>query len=236
MQTRRQFVARAGTAAAAAILAPAGARPGPAPRRSRAAGSFAEGVHVRRPDAAGDHALVAPARRRRARRGRARGGARQGLPPRRRAQAHRDVEAPRPRAQGARRAACKPHEQYYYRFATRTTDGPVGRFRTALPADSHQPVRFAFWSCQDYTHGFYNAHDVLAHEDLDFVVCLGDYIYAESYHVAGRRTGCATTGSAARARTPSIVREAITLDDYRAKYTLYRSDPALRSVHASSRR
>ena len=73
-----------------------------------------------------------------------------------------DLGRPGPRAEGARHRASSAHEQYYYRFSTRTTDGPVGRFRTALPADSRQPVRFAFWSCQDFTHGFYNAHDVLA--------------------------------------------------------------------------
>ena len=43
-------------------------------------------------------------------------------------------------------------------------------------------MRFAFWSCQDYTHGYYNAHEAMAREDLDFVVCLGDYIYDETYH------------------------------------------------------
>ena len=91
-------------------------------------------------------------------------------------------------------------------------------------------MRFAFWSCQDFTHGFYNAHEVMADEDLDFVVCLGDYIYAETTRSAG------ATG---RPRRPDrqhgpdrARREAITLDDYRAKYRLYRSDPALRRVHA----
>ena len=30
----------------------------------------------------------------------------------------------------------KPHEQYYYRFSTNGSHSDVGRFRTALPADS----------------------------------------------------------------------------------------------------
>ena len=72
-------------------------------------------------------------------------------------------------------------ERYYYRFETRGAESRVGRFQTALPADSEQPVRFAFFSCQEYAHGFYNAHAAMAKEDLDFVVCLGDYIYAEVY-------------------------------------------------------
>src|SRR6185503_19298281 len=128
----------------------------------------------------------------------------------------------------ARVTGLNAHEQYYYRFSTRTTDGPVGRFRTALPPDSRQPVRFAFWSCQDFTHGFYNAHEVLAEEDLDFVVCLGDYIYAETEERGATAVRADRIGSTG----PTGTREAITLDDYRAKYRLYRSDPALRRVHA----
>ena len=50
-------------------------------------------------------------------------------------------------------------------------------------------MRFAFWSCQDYTHGYYNAHEAMAREDLDFVVCLGDYIYDETYHTVKDGTG-----------------------------------------------
>ena len=50
---------------------------------------------------------------------------------------------------------------------------PIGRFQTALPDDSNETVRFGFFSCADYTHDFYNAYDRLAHEDVDFVVCLG---------------------------------------------------------------
>jgi alkaline phosphatase D len=131
----------------------------------------------------------------------------------------------------ARVSGLAPHEQYFYRFSTATTDSAVGRFRTALPADSRQPVRFAFYSCQDFTHGFYNAHEVLADEDVDFVVCLGDYIYAETYHsVRGTHTGVRDDPIGRSGPNTAIVREALTLRDYRRKYALYRSDPALRRV------
>jgi alkaline phosphatase D len=98
-------------------------------------------------------------------------------------------------------------------------------------------VRFAFWSCQDYTHGYYNAHELLAKEDLDFVVCLGDYIYDESYHTVKDGTGVRDdrTGKAQQASGQAgvdYVRAAETLDDYRAKYALYRSDESLRKVQA----
>ena len=85
----------------------------------------------------------------------------------------------------ARVGGLRPHEQYFYRFSTRGENSPVGRFRTALPPDSRQPVRFAFFSCQDYTFGYFNAHNLLAEEDIDFVVNLGDYIYAEAYYAPG---------------------------------------------------
>ena len=125
----------------------------------------------------------------------------------------------------------QPHTEYFYRFATAADDSPVGRFRTAAPADSNEPVRFAFWSCQDYTHGYYNAHELMAREDLDFMVCLGDYIYAETYHTRRGGTGVRDDKIGSASRDLSHYREAITLEDYRRKYELYRSDEALRRVH-----
>ena len=122
----------------------------------------------------------------------------------------------------ARVAGLRPYEEYYYRFATRDEQSPIGRFRTALPPDSNQPVRFAFFSCQDFTFGYFNAHALLAKEDLDFVVCLGDYIYAEDYYPVGPTGGV----------RDDPVGTAETLDQYRAKYAAYRTDPNLRRVHA----
>ena len=122
----------------------------------------------------------------------------------------------------ARVRGLKPYEQYFYRFHTRSSESRVGRFRTALPADSNQPVRFAFFSCQEYAHGYFNAHAVMAKDDLDFVVCLGDYIYAEEYHKPG--------GTGVRKDKVGV---ATTLDDYRGKYALYRTDPNLQDVHAA---
>jgi alkaline phosphatase D len=134
----------------------------------------------------------------------------------------------------ARVTGLKAHEEYYYRFSSKTEDSAVGRFRTAPPADSKEEVKFAFFSCQDYTHGYYNAHEVLLKGDYDFVVCLGDYIYSESYHsVKGTKTAVRDDKIGRdNPQNPSIVREAVTLADYRAKYQLYRTDEALRAVHA----
>jgi alkaline phosphatase D len=126
-----------------------------------------------------------------------------------------------------------PHERYYYRFETRDRHSPVGRFQTALPADSRQPVRFAFFSCGEYTHGYYNGYDVMRRDDVDFVVCLGDYIYAEAYHSVARGTGVRDDRiGEPNPQHTNYVREALTLADYRDKYALYRSDKVLRSLHA----
>ncbi len=135
----------------------------------------------------------------------------------------------------------RPHHEYFYRFATKTTDSPVGTFRTALPADSHQPVRLAFFSCADFTHGYYNGYERLAREqDIDFVVCLGDYFYDETYHT--KHDGTAVRDDTIGRPPPSsylatsnngagIYRAAHTLGDYRDKYSLVRSDASLRKMH-----
>ncbi|HYF28262.1 MAG TPA: alkaline phosphatase D family protein [Baekduia sp.] len=118
----------------------------------------------------------------------------------------------------------RPGERYWYRFATRTGSSPVGRFTTARPASSRETLRIGFFSCQNWTAGLYSAHRGLAAEpDLDLVLCLGDYIYE-----GGGR-------DAAIGRVDTIGDgQAQTLDDYRAKYRLYLSDPHLRAMHASA--
>ncbi len=124
----------------------------------------------------------------------------------------------------ARVGGLRPGERYFYRFETATEQSAVGRFRTAPAPDSNEPVRFAFFSCQEWTHGFYNAHRAMAEEDLDFVVCLGDYIYEQPLDPAG------PTGPYVPVRADPVG-ESNTVETYRRKYQLYRSDPALREVH-----
>jgi alkaline phosphatase D len=239
VQTRRQFVVRAGTATAAAILSPNALAAGLGSARPAAlarGGRFSEGVMSGEPTThaitlwtrvanlegkAGVDLEVATDR-----------GFRHVVAHKRLSTSEAVNHNVKTRVTGL-----KPHEQYYYRFATATKDGPIGRFRTALPADSLAPVRFAFWSCQDYTHGYYNAHELLAREDLDFVVCLGDYIYDETYHTVKDGTGVRDDRIGRAQHVPSelgngYVRAAETLAHYRDKYALYRSDESLRKVQA----
>ena len=112
---------------------------------------------------------------------------------------------------------------YWFRFTAGGYTSPTGRTRT-LPADGDLPARFVVGSasCQNYTDGFYAAHLDIAAAGLDCLFWLGDYIYEGAAEPVG--------GANVRSHeTP----EPVTLDDYRARYALYKSDPALQAAHAS---
>lgn len=123
--------------------------------------------------------------------------------------------------------ALQPGEQYWYRFAADGVDSPVGRFRTARPADSAEPVTIAFFSCQEYIAGYYHAHrDLAAREDVDLVICLGDYIYETGF------AGTLSNTGAVRKDESSPSGSTQTVEEYRAKYALYNRDPNLQAVRA----
>ena len=118
-------------------------------------------------------------------------------------------------------AGLEPGREYFYRLMAGGQVSPVARTKTA-PALGAAVDRFrlAFASCQQYEHGLYTALRHLADEDVDLIVHLGDYIYEVSYG-------------------QNLVRhheapEPLTLDDYRARYTMYRSDPNLIAAHESA--
>src|SRR3990170_3582016 len=113
-----------------------------------------------------------------------------------------------------------PDRWYWYRFMAAGAESPIGRPRTAPAADAVNPrLRFAFASCQQYEQGYFSAYRHIAADAPDLVAFLGDYIYESTWgrdHV--RKHG-----------TP----EPYTLDDYRARYALYRADPDLQAAHAA---
>ena len=120
-----------------------------------------------------------------------------------------------------------PGQQYWYRFFTCNESSPVGRFRTARPADSREPVRIGFFSCQNYAAGYYTAHrGLLGEPDLDLVVCLGDYIYEQTGEdsIPERRDRTGVNRDS----------EVQTLPEYRDKYRLYHGDPTSRPARAVS--
>lgn len=122
-----------------------------------------------------------------------------------------------------------PGRDYFYRFRVGAWTSPVGRTRTApAPGAHHTRLKLAAVSCQAYPDGYFTAHRHLADEDLDVVFHLGDYIY--EYPVDS------TAGD--RAYRPGTLpdvfdHETTTLEDYRLRYALYKSDPDLRAAHAA---
>ncbi len=120
----------------------------------------------------------------------------------------------------------KPASEYYYRFSTKKADSRVGRFRTLPPADSMTPLRIGYYSCSSYEAGYYTGLAGLAAEqDLDFVLCLGDYIYEHHDY----------DGPAARVDHTGVNHDGDVqlLSEYRQKYRLYQSDPHLQDMHAA---
>jgi alkaline phosphatase D len=119
-------------------------------------------------------------------------------------------------------AGLEPARHYFYRFHAGDAVSAVGRTRTApAPGAALDRLRFAYASCQHYEQGWYCAYRHMAAEELDLVIHLGDYIYESSWgrnHVRKHDTG------------PD---EPITLEEYRNRYALYKSDPDLRAAHAA---
>jgi alkaline phosphatase D len=115
----------------------------------------------------------------------------------------------------------RPDRWHWYRFTCGAWQSMTGRTRTMpLPGAPASRLRFAFASCQHYEHGYFTAYDHLAAEAPDLVVHLGDYIY-EAYGVPGRP----------RLHRDSSV-EIRTLDQYRARYALYKLDQQLQRAHS----
>ncbi|MGV3483805.1 MAG: alkaline phosphatase D family protein [Planctomycetaceae bacterium] len=114
----------------------------------------------------------------------------------------------------------EPGRTYWYRFKAGNDVSPIGRTKTAPATDaSVDRLRFAFASCQHFESGYFNAYYHMAGEDLDLVVHLGDYIYE----------GAAVSGAVRKHIGPEIE----TLDDYRTRYALYKSDTDLQAAHAA---
>lgn len=113
----------------------------------------------------------------------------------------------------------EPDRWYWYRFQSGDAVSPIGRTRT-MPVRDAMPdrLRLAFASCQHYEAGLYTAYQHMVAESQDLILHLGDYIYEGPqgknklrYHNS---------------------QEIISIDDYRNRYGLYKSDLDLREAHA----
>ncbi len=79
-------------------------------------------------------------------------------------------------------------------------------------------MRIAVASCQQYEHGYFLGYRHMLEDELDLILHVGDYIYETSWGQQRIRHHNAP--------------EAITLDDYRARYALYRGERELQAAHA----
>jgi len=110
--------------------------------------------------------------------------------------------------------------EYFYRFRLGRYESATGRALTCPAADAAvASMKFAFASCAHYEQGFFSAYRYMADDRPDLIFMLGDYIYEDAW---GDR----------RVRQLDPI-EAITLDDYRRRYTQYRTDPDLQAAHAT---
>lgn len=113
----------------------------------------------------------------------------------------------------------QPQREYFYRFLTGDAISPVGRTHTfPLLTNDKFNLHFAYVSCQQYEQGYYAAYRHIVADHPDLIIHLGDYIYESSWgkaHVRKHLSG-----------------EPHTLNEYRARYALYRSDLDLQKAHA----
>ncbi len=113
----------------------------------------------------------------------------------------------------------EPGTTYHYRFTAGTFTSTIGRTKTAPKTGSTAPVKFGFVSCQHYELGKYGVHAAMAHDDIDVVVFLGDFIYEY-----------APLGGMPREHLGG---ECKTLADYRRRYALYLTDPDIQASRAA---
>lgn len=120
-------------------------------------------------------------------------------------------------------AGLAPGRWYHYRFMHGDAVSATGRTRTAPATDAlPERLRLAFASCQRWEHGHYAAWRHVRADEPDLVLFLGDYIY--EYASPKDSTGLARVHG---------LRLATALADYRDRYALHRSDPALQAAHAA---
>lgn len=114
----------------------------------------------------------------------------------------------------------QPARWYWYQFKAGNEISPIGRTRTApVVGQKIEQFRFAFASCQNWEDGYYAAYKHMAKEELDLVVHLGDYIYE----------GAANPARIRQHNGP----EPVTLEEYRNRHALYKTDEDLQAVHAA---
>lgn len=122
----------------------------------------------------------------------------------------------------------KPKVNYAFRFYHESESSPIGKFHLP-PAESEvlDTLKYAIFSCSNWRWGYFNAYGVAASEKLDFWLHVGDFIYEHG------EDAFPTEASAVRNMLVPQ-HETVSLEDYRKRYALYRSDPDLQSISAAA--
>jgi alkaline phosphatase D len=124
----------------------------------------------------------------------------------------------------------EPGTEYFYRFAARDSASVVGRSKT-LPGAGVQQLRLAVFSCSNYPTGYFHVYREGSRvADLDAFLHLGDYLY--EYGSGGYATENAE--ELGRGLAADNAGELYSLEDYRKRYALYRTDPDLQAMHAAA--
>jgi alkaline phosphatase D len=140
----------------------------------------------------------------------------------------------------------KPSRVYWYRFTDAQGFGSrIGRTITAPEINDPRPVRFVFVSCQNANQGAQSAYRRMIFEDerapeaerISFVLHLGDFIYEIVWYPEDRPQGMYDRRLRDIVRYPhgEKIRDfhiPTTVEDYRAVYRGYLSDPDLQDARA----
>jgi alkaline phosphatase D len=117
---------------------------------------------------------------------------------------------------------------YVYRFIEPSgVASTMGTTRT-LPTANATSVKFAVFSCTLYSEGFFNAYDAVSKSDALYALHVGDYIY----EYGSGPTEFGNEDAVALNRVEQPANDTVSLDDYRTRYRLHRSDPTLQTLHA----
>jgi len=114
---------------------------------------------------------------------------------------------------------------YYYRFLANGEASPTGRTRT-LPTGRLDRLGVALMSCSNYSLGYFNTYEAVARDPaVDVVLHTGDYIYEYGDDLSRQ--------SNYFVRPADPPHETVTLDDYRRRHALHKSDPQSQKMHAA---
>jgi alkaline phosphatase D len=142
-------------------------------------------------------------------------------------------------------AGLKPRTVYWYRFTDEHGFGSrIGRTITAPSSNDARQINFAFVSCQMVPAGACNAYRRMIWEDeqkplsdqIGFVLHLGDFVYEIVWYPEDRAQYYARKlRDVIRFPEGEKIRDfhvPVTVDDYRALYRGYLSDPDLQDARA----